>query len=136
MTRGLFAVFVITIILGYALFIIPDIFFGVTKINGGKIGINLLFISLFQFFSITVLLYASLKILEKDFNYIGLRFENVKKEILLGLSFGSLWTILQFLLIIPNTGGINRSDINGMLEMYDGSLIGTVSSPENRTVLN
>jgi len=129
-------VFVITIILGYALFIIPDIFFGVTKINGGKIGINLLFISLFQFFSITVLLYASLKILEKDFNYIGLRFENVKKEILLGLSFGSLWTILQFLLIIPNTGGINRSDINGMLEMYDGSLIGTVSSPENRTVLN
>ena len=136
MTRGLFAVFVITIILGYALFIIPDIFFGVTKINGGKIGINLLFISLFQFFSITVLLYASLKILEKDFNYIGLRFENVKKDILLGLSFGSLWTILQFLLIIPNTGGINRSDINGMLEMYDGSLIGTVSSPENRTVLN
>ena len=129
-------VFVITIILGYALFIIPDIFFGVTKINGGKIGINLLFISLFQFFSITVLLYASLKILEKDFNYIGLRFENVKKDILLGLSFGSLWTILQFLLIIPNTGGINRSDINGMLEMYDGSLIGTVSSPENRTVLN
>lgn len=115
MTRGLFAVFVITIILGYALFIIPDIFFGVTKINGGKIGINLLFISLFQFFSITVLLYASLKILEKDFNYIGLRFENVKKEILLGLSFGSLWTILQFLLIIPNTGGINRSDTNGMV---------------------
>lgn len=120
-------VFIFTITIGYALFIIPDIFFGVTKINGGKIGINLLFIALFQFFSITALLYASLKILKKDFNYIGLRFVNVKKDILLGLIFGTLWTILQYLLIIPNTGGINRPDINGVLEMYDGSLIGTLS---------
>jgi len=42
-------VFIGTIFLGYVLFIIPDVFFGVTKINGGKIGINLLFIGLFQF---------------------------------------------------------------------------------------
>lgn len=120
-------VFIITIILGYALFIIPDIFFGVTKINGGKIGINLLFIALFQFFSITALLYASLKILKKDFGYIGLQIVNIKKDILLGFIFGALWTTIQFLLIIPNTGGINRPDINGMLGMYDGSLIGTLS---------
>lgn len=120
-------VFILTIILGYAFFIIPDIFFGVTKINGGKIGINLLFIALFQFFSVTTLLYFSLKILKKDFSYIGLRFENLKKDIILGLVFGALWTILQFLLIIPNTGGINRPDVNGMLGMYDGSLIGTLS---------
>lgn len=120
-------VFIFTIIIGYALFIIPDIFFGVTKINGGKIGINLLFIALFQFFSIIALLYASLKILKKDFNYIGLRFANVKKDILLGLLFGSLWAVLQFVLIIPNTGGITRPDIQGMLSMYDGSLIGTLS---------
>lgn len=120
-------VFVLTIVLGFALFIIPDIFFGVTKINGGKIGINLLFIALFQFFSITTLLYASLKILKKDFSYIGLRFVNIKKDVLLGLIFGGLWTILQFVLIIPNTGGINRPDISGMVEMYDGSLIGLLS---------
>ncbi len=120
-------VFIFTIILGYALFIIPDIFFGVTKINGGKIGINLLFIALFQFFSIIALLYGSLKILKKDFNYVGLRFTNFRKDLLLGLVFGALWTALQFLLIIPNTGGIDRPDISGMLEMYDGSLIGTLS---------
>lgn len=120
-------VFILTIILGYALFIIPDIFFGVTKINGGKIGVNLLWIALFQFFSITALLYASLKILKKDFSYIGLKFVNIKKDTLLGLVFGALWTILQFVLIIPNTGGINRPDIDGMLKMYDGSLIGTLS---------
>tara|TARA_R110002050_G_scaffold79725_1_gene170424 strand:- start:457 stop:987 length:531 start_codon:yes stop_codon:yes gene_type:complete len=73
------------------------------------------------------LLYASLKVLKKDFGYIGLQFVNIKKDILLGFIFGALWTTIQFLLIIPNTGGINRPDINGMLGMYDGSLIGTLS---------
>jgi hypothetical protein len=88
-------VFIFTIFIGYALFIFPDIFLGVTKINGGKIGINLLFIALFQFFSITALLYGSLRILKKDFSYIGLRFTNIKKDGLLGLLFGALWTALQ-----------------------------------------
>lgn len=120
-------IFIATIVIGYALFIIPDVFFGVTKINGGKIGINLLFIALFQLFSITTLLYASLKILKKDFSYIGLKFVNIKKDILLGIIFGTSWTILQFAFFIPITGGINRPDIIGMLEMYDGSLIGTLS---------
>lgn len=125
--KKILSVFIPTIILGYILFIIPDVFFGVTKINGGKIGINLLFIALFQFLSITALLYISLKILKKDFSYIGLKFVNLKKDILSGIIFGASWTILQFVLIIPNTGGISRPDIIGMLEMYDGSLMGTMS---------
>jgi membrane protease YdiL (CAAX protease family) len=120
-------VFILTIIIGYALFIIPDIFFGVTKINGGKIGINLLFIALFQFFSIAALLYVSLKILKKDIRYIGLQCVNIKKDVLLGIIFGAVWTIFQFVILIPNTGGANRADIKGMLEMYDGSVLGTLS---------
>lgn len=120
-------VFILTIILGYALFIIPDLFFGITKINGGKKGINLLFMALFQFFSITVLLYVSLKLLKKDFKYIGLRFVNLKKDTLLGIGFGALWTLLQFTLLIPNTGGADRPDIKGMLDMYDGSITGLLS---------
>jgi len=120
-------VFILTIIFGYALFIVPDVFFGVTKINGGKIGINLLFIALFQFVTVTALLYGSLKILKKDFRFIGLKLENLKKDIFLGLGFGILWTILQFVLIIPNTGGMDRPDITGMLGMYDGTIIGTLS---------
>lgn len=120
-------VFILTIILGYALFIIPDVFFGVTKINGGKRGINLLFMALFQFFTITALLYVSLKLLKKDFKYIGLQFVNPKKDLLLGVGFGALWTLLQFALLIPNTGGANREDIKGMLEMYDGSIVGLLS---------
>jgi len=120
-------VFTLTIIIGYVLFIIPDVFFGVTKINGGKIGINLMIIALFQFLSITALLYASLKILKKNFNFIGLQFVEIKKDILLGAAFGAAWTIIQFILIIPNTGGVNRADIQGMLAMYDGSMIGAIS---------
>ncbi|NDV17252.1 CPBP family intramembrane metalloprotease [Muricauda sp. TY007] len=120
-------VFIATIILGYLLFIIPDVFLGVTKINGGKIGINLLYIALFQLISVTALLYFSLKILKKNFRDIGLSFENLGKDVLLGLLFGGLWTILQFVFIIPNTGGINRPDIYGMSKMYDGTLVGTLS---------
>lgn len=120
-------VFITTIILGYLLFIIPDVFFGVTKLNGGKIGINLLFIGLFQFITITALLYFSLKILGKKFSDIGLKFENLGTDLLLGLLFGGFWTILQFVFIIPNTGGINRPDIYGMSKMYDGTLVGTLS---------
>lgn len=120
-------VFILTVILGYAFFIIPDVFFGITKINGGKIGLNLLYIALFQFFSVSALVYFSLKILKKDFSYIGLKFDGFKKDIFLGLIFGSLWSALQYALIIPNTGGIDRPDILGMLEMYDGSMIGTLS---------
>lgn len=120
-------VFTLTILLGYALFIIPDVFFGVTKINGGKIGINLLFIALFQFFTILTLLFGSLKILKKDFKFIGLQFIDAKKDVLLGVIFGAAWTFSQFALIIPNTGGISRADMNGMLGMFDGSLVGTLS---------
>lgn len=120
-------VFITTIILGYLLFIIPDVFFGVTKLNGGKIGINLLFIGLFQFITVTALLYFSLKILGKKFSDIGLKFENLGTDLLLGLLFGGFWTILQFVFIIPNTGGINRPDIYGMSKMYDGTLVGTLS---------
>ncbi|WP_318344491.1 CPBP family intramembrane glutamic endopeptidase [Flagellimonas baculiformis] len=120
-------VFITTIILGYLLFIIPDVFFGVTKLNGGKIGINLLFIGLFQFVTVTALLYFSLKILGKKFSDIGLKSKNLGTDMLLGLLFGALWTILQFVFIIPNTGGINRPDIYGLSEMYDGTLMGTLS---------
>ncbi|HEY9177208.1 MAG TPA: type II CAAX endopeptidase family protein [Flavipsychrobacter sp.] len=120
-------VYILTVVIGYALFIIPDVFFGVTKINGGKIGVNLLYIALFQFCSVTALLYASLRILKKDFSYIGLRFVHLKKDALLGAIFGLLWTTIQFTVLIPSTGGADRADVAGLLTMYDGSLTGTLS---------
>ncbi|WP_411767098.1 lysostaphin resistance A-like protein [Winogradskyella sp. A3E31] len=120
-------VFILTVIIGYGLFILPDIFFGVTKLNGGKIGINLLFIGLFQFVTVSLLLLVALKILQKDFKDIGLQFLNVRTDALLGLLCGALWTFAQFAILIPNTGGNERADITGMLTLYDGSITGTLS---------
>jgi hypothetical protein len=58
---------------------------------------------------------------------VGLRFVHLKRDALLGILFGGIWTVLQFLVIIPNTGGSSRADIQGILELYDGTLVGTLS---------
>lgn len=125
-TKTLF-IFILTIIAGYALFILPDIFFGITKINGGKIGINLLFIALFQLVSISLLLKFSLHLLGKTWKDIGWEGKHLAKDISLGLLMAGLWTVVQFAWLIPNTGGAERADIQGMLSSYDGNWLGTLS---------
>ena len=119
--------FILTILMGFILFILPNLFFGISKINGGLIGINLLFIALFQLFAVVLLVFYSLKILKKDFRYIGWSFENWQKDTLLGLAVGLGWTLLQFTILIPNTGGAERADIAGILSMMDGTPLGLLS---------
>lgn len=119
--------FTCTILLGFILFILPNLFFGITKINGGLTGINLLFIALFQFVSVVLLVTYSLRYLKKDFRYIGWSFERWRKDTPLGLAVGLGWTLLQFTILIPNTGGAERDDIAGMLSMMDGTLVGLLS---------
>lgn len=113
--------------MGFIFFVIPNLFFGITKVNGGLTGINLLFIALFQFTTVTLLVYYSLKYLKKDFGYIGGSFENWKKDTLLGLAVGLAWTALQFTIIIPQTGGAERADIAGILTIMDGTAVGLLS---------
>jgi len=120
-------IFVCTIIAGFILFILPNVFFGVTKINGGLSGVNLLFIALFQLITVCSLIYFSLRLLNKDFRYIGWSWKNWKTDSLLGTLTGLTWTVIQFCLIIPNTGGAERSDIAQMVTMFDGTLTGTIS---------
>lgn len=125
-TKTIF-IFVTTILLGFILFAVPNVFFGVTKINGGLIGINLLLIALFQFVSVLTLLHFSLKLLKKDFKYIGYTGKKWKKDLLIGAVIGGLWVALQFIWIIPNTGGKERDDIRQMISMMDGTIIGLFS---------
>lgn len=125
--RKTLLIFIVTILLGFILFALPNLFFGISKVNGGLIGINLLIIALFQFISVTLLIYYSLRFLNKDFSEIGWNFEHWRKDGLLGLSIGLTWTLLQFTLVIPNTGGAERADIQGMLSMMDGTTIGLLS---------
>lgn len=120
-------VFIITLILGFVLFALPNIFFGVSKINGGLIGINLLWIALFQLISVTALLAFSLKKLGLGLADIGLRFAHWKADALLGMAVGISWAILQFAWLIPATGGSGKEDISQMLSMYDGSLPGLLA---------
>jgi membrane protease YdiL (CAAX protease family) len=125
--RKTLLVFIGTILIGFILFALPNLFFGITKVNGGLIGINLLIIALFQFISVTLLVYYSLRFLNKDFSDIGLNFEHWRKDGPLGLIIGLTWTLLQFTLLIPNTGGAERADIQGMLSMMDGTTLGLIS---------
>jgi membrane protease YdiL (CAAX protease family) len=113
--------------LGFVLFAIPDVFFGVTKLNGGKISINLLFIALFQVLSVSTLIHYSLKKTGKNFKDIGWDFSNWKKDSILGIIVGLTWMALQFGWLIPATGGAERADVIHMISMMDGTVIGLLA---------
>lgn len=119
--------FIFTIVFGFALFVIPDVFFGVTKINGGKIGINLLFMALFQVITVPLLIKFALKKTGKSFKDIGWDFSKWKKDSILGLVVGLSWMAVQFIWLIPATGGVERADITHMISMMDGTVIGLLS---------
>ncbi|MFD2533329.1 CPBP family intramembrane glutamic endopeptidase [Gracilimonas halophila] len=120
-------IFVCTIITGFILFALPNVFFGVTKINGGLSGVNLLFIALFQLTTVSLLIWFSLRLLKKDLKFIGWSAKNWKSDTLIGLIVGLAWTALQFGVLIPNTGGAERADIAQMISWFDGTLLGTLS---------
>lgn len=120
-------IFCCTIILGFFLFILPNLFFGIFKITGGLTGINLLWCALFQLFSVTLLLYGSLKMLGKSFSDIGWDRSRWQKDSLIGAGVGLAWAALQFGWIIPATGGAGRPDIIQMVEMMDETTIGLIS---------
>jgi uncharacterized protein len=120
-------IFISTIVTGFILFALPNLFFGITKLNGGLAGVNLLFIALFQCTAVCSLIYFSLKKLGKDFEYIGWSRKNWQTDSIAGLLTGLTWAALQFGFIIPNTGGAARADIIQMVTMLDGTLTGTLS---------
>ena len=113
--------YALTFMLGYALFILPDIFFGVFKSFGGKQGINLLWIALFQFITVTLLVRWSLKKEGKSLKDIGW----VKpqfKYIALGSIFGLSWLALQIFYIFP----VTEADLIYTLSFLDGSWSGAL----------
>lgn len=87
----------------------------------------LIYFILFQLIGILLLIRFSLNFLNKNFNSIGFEFSSPKTDIFLGILVGIIWTSLQFLLLIPNTGGEDRADIQQMVSMYDGTTLGLMS---------
>ncbi|WP_247003602.1 CPBP family intramembrane glutamic endopeptidase [Halosolutus gelatinilyticus] len=106
------------------MFILPNLFFGITKLNGGLVGVNLFVIALFQFVTVCALLYVSLGRLGRDFRSIGLTPNDWKRDGLLGLLVGLSWAAVQFGWIIPSTGGAERADVAQMVTMMDGTVLG------------
>ncbi|MBO6525229.1 MAG: CPBP family intramembrane metalloprotease [Balneolaceae bacterium] len=118
--------FVGTILLGFILFILPNLFFGITKINGGLSGINLFYIALFQVVSVSALISFSLKKRGWNWHHIGWRKPSIN-HIVLGIIAGSTWLVIQFYWLIPNTGGASRPDVIQMVSLMDNSIITMLS---------
>jgi membrane protease YdiL (CAAX protease family) len=120
-------VFVSTIILGFILFVLPNLFFGVFKSYGGIRGTNLIIIAVFQLLTVCILIFFSLKALNKDFSNIGLTFEHWKRDVLIGLGITVIRLIVDFGFVIPITGGSNRPDILEVINALDGTALGLIS---------
>lgn len=111
-----------TIIFGFLLFVLPNLFFGISKINGGLVGINLLFTALFQLVSVVLLLRFSLRKRGWNWQQIGLA-KPTPHHIFLGLAAAIFWLSVQFLWLIPSTGGETRADVQQMISMMDSSML-------------
>ena len=111
-----------TILFGFILFILPNLFFGITKINGGLSGINLFFIALFQISTVSLLIGFSLKKRGWKWRNIGWKKPEIK-HVLLGCFAGAIWLAIQFFWLIPSTGGASRPDIIQMVSIMDTSII-------------
>jgi hypothetical protein len=120
-------VFVGTIILGFMLFILPNLFFGIFKVNGGLQGVNLAIIGIVQMVTVSTLVYFSLKYLNKDMAHIGLKFDHWKKDSLIGLGVTLIRLVVDFGFIIPTTGGATRPDIQEVISALDGTVLGLIS---------
>ncbi len=118
--------FISTIFFGFLLFALPNLFFGITKFNGGLSGINLALIALFQFVTVLGLIGFSIKKNNWTWRNIGFNGFN-KLHIGYGLLTALVWLSIQFIWLIPSTGGESRADIQQMVAMMDDSILTLVS---------
>ncbi|MGP4078189.1 lysostaphin resistance A-like protein [Halobacillus sp. K22] len=106
------------IIGGIILFIITQIPFQM-GLFGGYEGFGLTIIGLLQALLVIPLLYIGLRSLKMSFRKIGVTTQNWKRDSLLGAAVAIGWAIVQFIWIIPSTGGASRDDISEILVMLD-----------------
>lgn len=117
-------IYIATLIFGFAAFAAPNIFFGVTKLNGGLQGINLAIIGVLQLVLIFIVLQIALRLHGKEFKWLGWHFDHWPKFAAIGICVGLAWTIVQHFWLIPATGGVERADMQGILDMLQGGIWG------------
>lgn len=113
-------VFAAVVILGFAMFAAPAIWFQMGN-SGGYAGRNFAVIGVLQTILVFGVVVVGLRMLNMTLSDIGLRFDHVREDALIGLAAGVAWTTLQFAVLFPATGGAARADVAGILDMVDGS---------------
>lgn len=124
--RRIVATYVVTLFLGYALFILPNLFFGIFKVGGGLTGLNLALIGLFQLVGVTALVWFALRSLGASLTAIGWRFDHWPKDMALGAVAGLAWALFEMLVLIPAHGGAAEPNVARIIEGIDGQVAGLI----------
>lgn len=114
-----------SLLFGIALFVshsFPSIFFELPMR-----GVTFAYIAPIFLLLTLVAVFLALKLVKYNFKDIGLNLTSFGKEASLGLFIALIWTLLQFLVIIPATGGAQRADIIANLEQLGTSYSGLFS---------
>ncbi|GFZ99949.1 hypothetical protein GCM10010923_05500 [Blastomonas marina] len=114
------AIYFATIVLGYALFIAPNLYFGIFKPNSGLTGENMAWIGLFQLVTVTALVWGALRLLGTGFREIGWDWSHWKRDALLGAALGGAWALVEMLLVYPSQGGAEHPHIAEIIAQIGG----------------
>lgn len=112
----------IVIVVGFIIYVLTQLPFQLGYF-GGYDGIGLSIIGILQFILIILLIYAALRYMGLSFKDIGISRKIYPKDMIIGISWTALWALVQFLWLIPETGGAQRADIAEIIAMLDGSWI-------------
>ena len=119
-------VYFLTVIVGYALFIAPNLYFGIFKPAGGHTGLNFAIMGLFQLVTVCLLVRLSLKKLGADFRFIGWNFSRWRRDVFVGGGLGLAWALVEMLIIVPQHGGAAEPNVARIIEGVDGEIAGMV----------
>ncbi|MCB0037993.1 MAG: CPBP family intramembrane metalloprotease [Anaerolineales bacterium] len=95
-------------------------------LNLPLVGITFALVGVLQLLLAPVAIGVGLSIVRLQFREIGLTTAEWQREALLGLAVAAVFAALQFLIIIPNTGGATRSDIVANSAQIGDSIGGVV----------
>lgn len=113
-------VFLLVLVVGFAMFAAPAIFFQMGG-AGGYAGSNLALLGIVQLVLVGAVVHAGLRLLRMRPAAIGMTTVGWRRDALLGIGVALAWAALQFGMLFPATGGATRGDIASILEMVDGS---------------
>lgn len=116
------AIWTLVIIVGFGFYVLSQIFFQM-GFFGGYEGVNLTIVGVLQALLILPLIYFGLKHMKIDSDKIGISSKNWVRDALIGVIVAVCWAVVQFVWLIPSTGGAGRRDIIEILSMIDGQWI-------------